>query len=381
MKVNIKKNQLSDDEYFRILGFVYDLWNNDGGRQHILNCLNRWFGCVCSSFWLVEDDASMMNPVGANISTRLLQDYEKEFYLCDAVYIKQRDSEFQSDIIVVENINILSEEKAEETPYMMRLRKEGIWHRYSIFLRERGKIKGTIAIFDSIEGPQNDQISLKCLETIVPFIEKEFTKQQKANKIKQELYGLRTVVKYNEIGLIVFERNNINSIVYHNTICVKYCREFVNERTPERVIAAFLEKMVTPLGNMGSSFNDMAISMTSPSDNAYKIRIVDEANSYSQGKKTYTLFITPIPKVPDTEGDLLAEKACHNLIPQLTSKEKEIVMYIFQGLTNKQIAEKMFISVSTVKTHIQHIFSKAEVKNRTSLMAILNSNIEKTEEE
>lgn len=56
-------------------------------------------------------------------------------------------------------------------------------------------------------------------------------------------------------------------------------------------------------------------------------------------------------------------------------------MYIFQGLTNKQIAEKMFISVSTVKTHIQHIFSKAEVKNRTSLMAILSSNIDKEKEE
>lgn len=285
MKVNIKKEQLSDDEYFRILGFVYDLWNGDEGRQNILNCLNNWFGCVCSSFWLVEDDASMMNPVGANISSRLLQDYEKEFYRSDAVYIKHRDSDFASDSIVVENINIFNEYSEKETPYMIRLRKEGIWHRYFIFLRERGKIKGTIAIFDSIEGPQNDQISLKCLETIVPFIEKEFAKSEKTKKLKQELYGLRTVVKYNEIGLIVFEQDNINNIVYHNAMGVKYCQEFVGERSPKRVIAVFLEKMVKPLSNIGGSFKDMAISMTSPNGNAYTIRIVDEANSHSQGKR------------------------------------------------------------------------------------------------
>ena len=380
MKINIKKEQLSDDEYFRILGFVYDLWNGDEGRKNVLNCLNNWFGCVCSSFWLVEDDASMTNPVGANISERLLQDYENEFYLSDTVYIKHRNSDFASDSIVVENINIFNEHSEKETPYMIRLRKEGIWHRYSIFLRERGKIKGTIAIFDSIEGPQNNQISLKCLETVVPFINKEFAKQEKTKTLKQELYGLRTVVKYNEIGLIVFEQDNINNIVYHNAMGVKYCQEFVGERGSKRVIAVFLEKMVKPLDNIGCNFNDMAISMTSPKGHTYKIKIVGEVSSHKREKKTDTLFITPIPKLPDTEGDILAERTCQKLIPQLTSKEKEIVMYIFQGLTNKQIAEKMFISVSTVKTHIQHIFSKAEVKNRTSLMAILNSNIDKEEE-
>jgi DNA-binding NarL/FixJ family response regulator len=41
---------------------------------------------------------------------------------------------------------------------------------------------------------------------------------------------------------------------------------------------------------------------------------------------------------------------------------------IFSGLKNLEIAEKLFISEITVKKHIQNIYEKVGVKNRTSLM-------------
>lgn len=152
MAIDIKKNQLSDEEYIRILGFVYDLWNEGEGRQHILNCLNNWFGCVCSSFWMVENNQQMVKPVGAKISESLLEDYEKEFYLQDSIYNVQKNSAFFSDKVVEENENPFMEGEAL-TPYKERLQAEGIWHRFSIFLRENGKIIGTIALFDSILSP------------------------------------------------------------------------------------------------------------------------------------------------------------------------------------------------------------------------------------
>jgi DNA-binding NarL/FixJ family response regulator len=52
----------------------------------------------------------------------------------------------------------------------------------------------------------------------------------------------------------------------------------------------------------------------------------------------------------------------------LSRREKELVTLIFQGLSNMEIGEQMFISEHTVKVHLKHIFDKVGVKNRTSLI-------------
>jgi RNA polymerase sigma factor (sigma-70 family) len=51
---------------------------------------------------------------------------------------------------------------------------------------------------------------------------------------------------------------------------------------------------------------------------------------------------------------------------RLTAREKEIVKLVAKGCTNKQIAERLFISEQTVKKHLKNIFSKLKVRNRVS---------------
>ncbi len=48
----------------------------------------------------------------------------------------------------------------------------------------------------------------------------------------------------------------------------------------------------------------------------------------------------------------------------LTDTENKLVTELLVGYSNEQIAERNFVSVSTVKTHLQHIFKKTETKNR-----------------
>lgn len=54
----------------------------------------------------------------------------------------------------------------------------------------------------------------------------------------------------------------------------------------------------------------------------------------------------------------------HSMTEDLTPREIEILREIARGSSNKQIGEKFFISESTVKTHISHIFQKIGVKSR-----------------
>ena len=51
--------------------------------------------------------------------------------------------------------------------------------------------------------------------------------------------------------------------------------------------------------------------------------------------------------------------------PELTEREREVLEYIAQGLTNREIAEKMVISEKTVKTHVSNILGKLHLANRT----------------
>ncbi|MGB8191152.1 MAG: LuxR C-terminal-related transcriptional regulator, partial [Chitinophagaceae bacterium] len=50
---------------------------------------------------------------------------------------------------------------------------------------------------------------------------------------------------------------------------------------------------------------------------------------------------------------------------QLSKRELEILSLLAQGYSNQEIAAKLLVSVSTVKTHNQHLFEKLEVKRRT----------------
>jgi len=53
----------------------------------------------------------------------------------------------------------------------------------------------------------------------------------------------------------------------------------------------------------------------------------------------------------------------------LSLREKEILENLSTGLTNKQIAELLFISPFTVKRHIENIYRKLQAQNRTELLS------------
>lgn len=67
---------------------------------------------------------------------------------------------------------------------------------------------------------------------------------------------------------------------------------------------------------------------------------------------------------PDNTPELLIGNAKSF---DFTEKETEILREITAGLTNDEIAEKLFMSVNTVKKHIQSMIDKTGLKNRTQL--------------
>ncbi len=63
-----------------------------------------------------------------------------------------------------------------------------------------------------------------------------------------------------------------------------------------------------------------------------------------------------------------------NNIPPLTKREKEVLAAVAEGLTNTQIAEKLFISVDTVESHRKNLHAKLNVKNTAMLVRLAIEN-------
>lgn len=64
------------------------------------------------------------------------------------------------------------------------------------------------------------------------------------------------------------------------------------------------------------------------------------------------------------------EVKAQQLIKDLTIKEREILLLIDQGLSNKEIADKLNVEVSTIKTHVSKIYQKVNIKNRKEVREI-----------
>jgi DNA-binding CsgD family transcriptional regulator len=71
-----------------------------------------------------------------------------------------------------------------------------------------------------------------------------------------------------------------------------------------------------------------------------------------------------IEKQVFANADFVLNKAEFNRL-RLSPRELEVLQLIADGLSNQQIAERLFVSLNTIKTHTSNLFLKMEVERRT----------------
>jgi len=80
-----------------------------------------------------------------------------------------------------------------------------------------------------------------------------------------------------------------------------------------------------------------------------------------------TIVVKEVP-VPVSETFILNQSKLDELA--ITPRELEILELISKGMSNREIAEKLFVSENTVKTHSSHLFDKLRAKRRTQAVQI-----------
>lgn len=90
--------------------------------------------------------------------------------------------------------------------------------------------------------------------------------------------------------------------------------------------------------------------------NATKEELLEAINAVSKGKVYYSQEAFSSLRIPAPDQLLI------------TRREKEVLLLIAEGLTNAEIAEKLFISIPTVNTHRKSLIEKFNVKNTAMLI-------------
>lgn len=97
--------------------------------------------------------------------------------------------------------------------------------------------------------------------------------------------------------------------------------------------------------------------------NASKFEILKAINTVDSGNCYLTL---------EADEALKYEINLQNKLPKITKREKEVLVLIVEGLTNPQIAEKLYISIDTVDSHRKNLYLKLNVNNTAMLIGFVN---------
>lgn len=128
--------------------------------------------------------------------------------------------------------------------------------------------------------------------------------------------------------------------------------------------------------------------LTASDDIEYLVKAVDlGVNGYALKSVSYSEFISAIKHVkegkqyiqtsliPALNNKLIKRDIDKDKIDSLTKREMEMIIQIASGMSNKEIANSLFITERTVKNHISSLFKKINVSDRTqaAVFAIRNN--------
>jgi DNA-binding NarL/FixJ family response regulator len=192
------------------------------------------------------------------------------------------------------------------------------------------------------------------LDTIDEWLKRDTNEYEKItcydiDSLQVELKNSPEAVVVADYDSIAFE---INKLISSNTLAAY---TVVLERTPEIATGKMLiSHGIKAYGNsrmLALHYNQM-------------IQTVQSAKVWTYPELTSAL-------IKESKKPTISDDAKHLVDTRLSSKEKEVLYLVLEGLTNDAIASELEITPRTIKAHMSSIFSKLHVNDRLSLVLLL----------
>lgn len=181
--------------------------------------------------------------------------------------------------------------------------------------------------------------------------------------------GIKTILQREKIFYILGTIDNSPDTViftkkYHPEIII--INPFYNDEDPVKFIENLLEIKPAP--------SIILLTDQTPEEQLIKfIEIgIQSIVTYEVAPERLINIVKMVYNGETLINEILATKLLKKMISKeksalgnLSEREKEIISLVAQGMSNKEIGEKLFISERTVKNHLSSIYKKINVKDRT----------------
>jgi len=107
-----------------------------------------------------------------------------------------------------------------------------------------------------------------------------------------------------------------------------------------------------------------------PDQLAHAIRTVARGDAVVSPRITKRLLEEYSHQFPDLSASDRPEGALPDALANLTGREVEVLMAVAEGLSNCEIAERLFVSEATVKSHVGRVLAKLGLRNRVQAVVL-----------
>jgi DNA-binding NarL/FixJ family response regulator len=146
---------------------------------------------------------------------------------------------------------------------------------------------------------------------------------------------------------------------------VEACRRLVEESGAKVVVLTTFDLDEHLFAAVRAGASGFLLKASRPEELVAAIRAADAGNALVEPKMTKRLLEEfarrPDPDVVPRTPDRFAE---------LTDREIEVLREVVRGASNAEIADRLFISETTVKTHVNHILAKLGVRDRIQAVVL-----------
>ncbi len=364
----------------KLLDFFEIITNSNSNVETDLLCyeiikqLHRIYGYKQINFWVAKQinhaEPTSLNidnfePVSIHVNKKLLKEYLDGYGVLDILHPYNVGYNLLSKNKVLYITDLMNFEQFEKNAYYKFLKMFNVYHELTMNFFDGETLLGGIGIIHSINEPFNNTERAN-LEKVSTYIGKTLATHLKfkEKELSEELFKAFSL--QSSTGLIVFD--HLYHIHFANFTAKEICKQFINENRSDNCLEFFIKYILPnkiPLWQMGATKK-----IISPYFTELTMQIVP-SNYLLKSNKHNLFMLYLIPENTFAESSFTQLKqSCEKY--NLTMREREVIGLLLKGFSNQEIAGELVVSLHTVKKHFQNLFSKCDVKNRTSLCAKFN---------
>lgn len=359
---------LTNEDYTTINQFLSELhngyFNDDYGdfRAYVLFLLEQCYGYKVTSFPISEASATnyphenYMNTISNNISQSVFKLYYDTFFQQDVL----RSHKCSDKVVTLSSI--MSYEEYEQTDFYQNFMKKINRYYFMMWnLDYNGQNLGSIAVYRSKADGDFSPRDIAIGDCLIAPISAALYNYLEINQLLSMKQDFAHFMNRFPMGVILLDSNYnfIHSNHEAQSICkelgipdIKYFKGYFSQNILPKINRALSNQVSEKTINI--SIDNYSFSFT-PFEMPENTSIV----------KYYTLYIFK-PFENRNLGKL--EKDMN-----FTRREKEIAKLMLAGYRNEEIAEELFLSIYTVKTHVQNIYKKVNVSGRSEFLRTFTS--------